>query len=99
MIYYGVESYFWLKLILLLVIIGLLFFSFSAIMRRILKVEKRKPFSNNHLNPLHKKIDWTIRITFIVAMIAGGFINISGHNIANWPNRGVCLRFTSRPGN
>lgn len=77
MIYYGVESSFWLKLILLLVIIGLLFFSFSAIMRRILKVEKKKPFSHNHLNPLHKKIDWTIRITFIVAMIVGGIINIS----------------------
>lgn len=77
MIYYGVESSFWLKLILLLVIIGLLIFSFSAIMRKVLKVEKKKPFSHNHLNALHKKIDWTIRIIFIVAMIVGYIINIS----------------------
>lgn len=76
-IYYGVKSSFWLKLILLLVMAGLLFFSFSAIMRRILKVEKKKPFLHNHVNPLHKKIDWIIRITFIVAMIIGSIIHIS----------------------
>jgi len=77
MIYYGIESSFWLKFILLLVIVWLFFFSFSAIMRRIFNIEKKKPFSHNHLNPLHKKIDWTIRIIFIVAMIVGSIINIS----------------------
>lgn len=34
-------------------------------------------FSYNHLNDRHKKIDWTIRIAFVVAIIVGGIINIS----------------------
>lgn len=73
MFYYGVESSFWLKLFLLLVIVGLLLFSFNAIMRKALKVEKRRPILHNHLNPLHRKIDWTIRIIFIIAIIVGRY--------------------------
>jgi len=52
-------------------------FLFSRIVRRILKVEKKKMFSYNHLNEWHKKIDWTIRIVFIVVMIVGVIINSS----------------------
>mgnify|MGYP002655748804 CR=1 FL=1 len=46
-------------------------------MRKWLKVEKRKPFSYNHVNSKHKKIDWGIRITFLSIFIIGFFINIS----------------------
>ncbi len=76
MMFYGVEPSFWLKLLLLLVIIWLLLFSFNTIMRSLLKVEKTKMFSHNHVNFLHKKIDWTLRIIFIVAIIVGSIINI-----------------------
>ncbi len=77
MFYYGVESSFWLKFFLFLFVLWLIMFLFSAIVRRILKVEKKKVFSYNHLNERHKKIDWTIRIAFIVAIIVGGIINAS----------------------
>lgn len=77
MFFYGVESSFWLNFFLFLLIIVLLIFLFNAIVRKILKVEKKKVFSYNHLNELHKRIDWTIRIAFVVAIIVGGIINAS----------------------
>ena len=77
MFIYGFESSFWPKLFLLLAIMGLSIFSFNTITRKILKVKKKNAFSYNHLNDLHKKIDWTIRITFVVAMIIGFIVNTS----------------------
>ncbi|EGQ26554.1 hypothetical protein HMPREF9372_1481 [Sporosarcina newyorkensis 2681] len=79
MIYFGVGSSFWIAFFLLLFVVWLLFFSFTAIMRKILNVEKKKLFSYNHVNASHKKMDWTIRIVFIIAIIAGSSINISRH--------------------
>ena len=77
MYFYGIESSFWPKFLLFMGIVVLLLVSFNTITRKILKVKRKKAFSHNHLNGLHKKIDWTIRITFVVAMIAGTIINIS----------------------
>ncbi|MGE7544359.1 DUF4181 domain-containing protein [Sporosarcina newyorkensis] len=77
MIYFGVGSSFWPTFFLFLFVVWLLFFSFNAIMRKILKVKKKKLFSDNHMNALHEKIDWTIRIVFIVAIIVGSIVNIS----------------------
>lgn len=74
---YGLEPIFWLKLVFLIVILSLLFFIFNSVMRRWLKVEKRNFFSHNHVNDKHKKIDWTIRITFIAFMIVGSIINVT----------------------
>lgn len=73
--YYGVEPNFWLKLFLFLVIIGLMFFLFNIVMRKLLRVEKPKFFSYNHLNEKHKKLDWIIRITFIIVLLIGFIIN------------------------
>lgn len=75
--YYGVEPNFWLKLFLFLAIIGLILFLFNIMMRKLLRVEKAKFFSYNHLNEKHKKLDWFIRITFIVVTLIGLIINIS----------------------
>lgn len=72
---YGTESTFWLKLVLMLAIILVLLVSFNTVMRKWLKVEKKKFFSYNHVNEQHKKIDWTIRITFVVFIFLGFFIN------------------------
>ena len=77
MFFYGIESSFWLKFFLFLFVLWLVMFLFSRIVRRILKVEKKKMFSYNHLNERHKKIDWTIRIVFIVVMFVGAIINSS----------------------
>ncbi|MDN7240975.1 DUF4181 domain-containing protein [Planococcus sp. N028] len=50
---------------------------FNAIIRRRLGVEKPKAFSHNYVNDQHKKIDWSIRITFMVMMVIGSIINIA----------------------
>lgn len=77
MFIYGVESSFWLKFFLFLFVLWLVMFLFSASVRRILKVKQKKMFSYNHLNEQHRKIDWTIRIAFVIAIIVGGIINAS----------------------
>lgn len=77
MAYYGIEQYFWLKLIVLVSILGFSILFFDVIMRKILGLKKEKLFTNSHVNALHKKIDWIIRIIFIVAMIVGAIYNVS----------------------
>lgn len=49
----------------------------NKFLRKWLNVEKKEFFSNNFVNKQHKKIDWTIRITFIVVVLFGFFINVS----------------------
>lgn len=78
---YIIETIFWQKLIVLLAILSLLIFTFNSIMRRYLKVEKRKLFSYNYVNEKHKKIDRTIRIITIIAIIVFTFIGIYKYNI------------------
>ena len=74
---YGIGLDFWLKLVLLIIILMVLNFIFSAVMRRWLKVEKRKFFSYNHVNKLHSRVDWSIRMTFMVFIISGAFYNVT----------------------
>ncbi|MDQ0272242.1 DUF4181 domain-containing protein [Cytobacillus purgationiresistens] len=74
---YGVEPIFGLKFIIILVTVGLILFSFSVVLRKWLKVEKKATFSYNHLNAQHRKIDWIIRITTMVLIILGFFINMT----------------------
>ncbi|MFJ9463032.1 DUF4181 domain-containing protein [Viridibacillus arvi] len=58
-----------LKIVVLLLIYTGIILMFGYFMRKILKVERKKWFSYNHVNDLHKKIDWTIRITFSLIFI------------------------------
>lgn len=63
----------WLDLAVFVLIIFFLHFFFSKLMRRLLKVEKRKPFSYNYVNDQHKKGDKIIRtLVVIIAIIALG---------------------------
>lgn len=71
---YGTD---WLDLLLLLAIVMLLFLLFNAVMRKWLQVEKKKLFSYNHINEKHKKMDWTIRVVFLVVLLLGNFINFT----------------------
>ena len=77
---YDLEPIFWIKSFSIVGIFLLLSFIFNTIMRKYLNVEKKKPFSYNHVNEKHKKIDWTIRIITIIAMIVFSFIGIYKHN-------------------
>ncbi len=74
---YGIDQGFWLKLLILITILGLLIFSFHAIMRRLLKVEKKKFFSNHHLNETHKKVDRSIRVIVIGLLMIGYVYNVT----------------------
>jgi Domain of unknown function (DUF4181) len=71
-----VLDYFLMNILLLLTIYSLLIYIFNKVMRKWLKVEKKKFFSYSHLNHKHKKIDWIIRITFLLLLIISTTINI-----------------------
>ncbi|WLR61902.1 DUF4181 domain-containing protein [Guptibacillus hwajinpoensis] len=58
-------------------ILGVVLFSFNAIMRRLLKVEKKKLFSNNYLNDTHKKVDQSMRVTVIILLIISYLYNVT----------------------
>lgn len=75
---YGIELNFWQELFLLLTIVLLLLVSFNALMRKLLKVEKKNFFSYDHVNEEHSKIDWTIRIIFIVILLLRYFVDTTG---------------------
>ncbi|MGE7837618.1 DUF4181 domain-containing protein [Viridibacillus arvi] len=62
-------DYITLKVVVLLLIFTGIILMFGYFMRKILKVERKKWFSYNHFNDLHKKIDWSIRITFSLIFI------------------------------
>ncbi|RBP06204.1 DUF4181 domain-containing protein [Rossellomorea aquimaris] len=66
---------FWLKAFLFIASYALLIFLFNKGMRKWFKVKKKKHFSYHHLNKKHKWIDWTIRITFAILIVIGGFYN------------------------
>lgn len=74
--YYGIEPFFWLKLLLVLSIFVVVLYLYNSMIRKFLKVEKKKFFSYNHINEKHKKIDWTIRIIIVVGMLVGYFTNV-----------------------
>src|SRR5690606_15274395 len=65
------------NLILIVAIFGLVLFFVNKFLRKWLNVEKKEFFSNHFVNEKHKKIDWTVRITFIVVMLFGFFFNVS----------------------
>lgn len=69
-------DHFLLNVLLLLAIYSLLIYIFNKVMRKWLKVEKKKFFSYNHVTHKHKKIDWVIRITFLLLLIISTTINI-----------------------
>lgn len=62
--------------ILFLISMWLLIVAFSFGMSKLLKVERKKWFSYNHINDLHKKIDWAIRITFTITLLVSTYYMI-----------------------
>lgn len=66
-----------MKVLLVLSIYFLLVFIVNKVLRFWLKVEKKTFFSYNHLNDKHKKVDWTIRFTFLFILTLGWIINFN----------------------
>lgn len=70
---YGVEPIFWMKVIVVVAVMAILSVVFNTVMRKYLKIEKRKAFSYDHVSEKHKKIDWIIRISFVIILITTHF--------------------------
>lgn len=66
---YGLSLSFGLKLLLLIVLFLLIIFLFNYIMSKTLKADRRKLFSDFHINEKHKMIDWTLRIITMVCLL------------------------------
>ncbi|WP_264740103.1 DUF4181 domain-containing protein [Cytobacillus firmus] len=71
-----IDPVFWPKLLFLITIVGGLMYFFELGLRKWLKVEKKNLFSNYHINDKHKKVDWAIRISFLVIFLIGAGINM-----------------------
>jgi hypothetical protein len=61
----------WVKFSFIVLIVFVLNIIVKLLLRKMLKIEKEKTpfFSYNHINELHGKIDWAIRIFSTIALI------------------------------
>ncbi|VDH00402.1 Uncharacterised protein [Lysinibacillus sphaericus] len=66
---YGMPSGFWIEFIIIILIIILLVGIIPAMFRYKMRADKKKWFSYNHINKLHKKIDWTLRIVYMISIL------------------------------
>ncbi|WP_019412796.1 DUF4181 domain-containing protein [Paenisporosarcina sp. TG20] len=76
---------FWIKLALFLLIVLGVNVLIKLLLRKVLKIEKEKKpfFSYNHINNLHRKIDWGIRIsTFFILIITNMLVIVE--NYPDW---------------
>ncbi|MDI2588447.1 DUF4181 domain-containing protein [Psychrobacillus sp. NEAU-3TGS] len=73
------------KIFLFIVAMFLVMFIFNRIMAKVLKVEKKRIFSNNYVNELHKKLDWILLIAFIIVFIVFNMGKIEYPQLANNP--------------
>ncbi|MDO6654630.1 DUF4181 domain-containing protein [Anaerobacillus sp. 1_MG-2023] len=64
------------KVIIMMTVAGFALYFINKALRKRLKVEKKPIFSYNHVNELHKKWDWGIRISFIVVLIISFVVTI-----------------------
>ena len=74
----------WIKFALFVLVVFVLDAIVKLLLRKSLKIEKGKKsfFSYNHINELHRKIDWAIRITStIVLIVTNILVIIEGYSI------------------
>lgn len=72
---YEFEGIFWLKLLIILFVFFIASYLFDLVARKILKLPRRKFFSYNHINKVHERIDWCIRIAFMFLLFIAFIIN------------------------
>ena len=71
------------KIIVILISLVLVLHIFSYTIRKLLGVDKKKWFSYNYINERHKKLDWYVRIAFIILLIFFYFLTLSNTGILN----------------
>ena len=72
--YPGMPPGFWVELIKILIVVILLVGVIPAIFRYRMGASKKKWFSNNHINKFHEKVDWTLRIVFVISLIISAIL-------------------------
>ncbi|MFJ6210257.1 DUF4181 domain-containing protein [Lysinibacillus sp. NPDC092081] len=63
-------------LMLFLIVLVLVISTFEFVIRRLLGVERKKWFSYNHINERHKKLDWSVRIIFMILFLISSYQTI-----------------------
>ncbi|KQL35279.1 DUF4181 domain-containing protein [Psychrobacillus sp. FJAT-21963] len=65
----------WISFIFILLIVFALISVVKTILRKVFNIEKEKKefFFYNHINELHRKIDWVIRIAVFITTISATF--------------------------
>lgn len=72
--------------LLILALLLVASYAFEYVMKKLLKVEREKWPSYNHVNDLHRKIDWIIRIvSSIFVFIAFYYYGNTDTPLAFWP--------------
>lgn len=72
--YPGMPPGFWVELIMILSVVILLVGVIPAVFRYRMGADKKKWFSYNHINKFHKKVDWTLRIVFVISFITSAIL-------------------------
>jgi len=72
--YPGMPPGFWVELIIILSVVILLVGGIPAVFRYKMGASKKKWFSYNHINKLHEKVDWTLRIVFVISLIINAIL-------------------------
>ena len=87
---------FWLLFVLCAVGIFILIAIVKWVLRKIFNIEKEKKklFSYNHINALHKKVDWGIRISSSIILILLVFYSIELQEFPAIPSLNVLVVFT-----
>ncbi|TDL32804.1 DUF4181 domain-containing protein [Jeotgalibacillus sp. S-D1] len=74
----------WIKAALFSLIVLVLNTIIKVILRKLFKIEKERKFffSYNHINELHRKIDWAVRLTsMIVSIVIMTLVIIEDHSV------------------
>ncbi|ASK63864.1 hypothetical protein CFK37_17710 [Virgibacillus phasianinus] len=69
--YYSFPHGFWKEFMIIMGVVVFLVVVIPAILRHRIGADKKKWFSNTHINEFHKKGDWALRMCLVVSMIAG----------------------------
>lgn len=72
--YLEIPDGFWIEMMIILSLVILLVGVIPAVFRYRLGASKKKWFSNHHINTLHKKVDWTLRIVFVISIIISAIL-------------------------
>lgn len=71
-------------LIFFLVVLFFVFWIFGIVIRKLLGVERKKWFSYNHVNKMHKKLDWGVRIFFLIFLLVTNLYTITNNLIGTY---------------